>query len=102
MLGRQGQHWTNAEDAVLYDAAAVNRRVGYYNGQGGRGGALRPAAAQLGRSYAAVLIRASRIRARSLQPTGRATYRPAPRRRRGSTQTAVQTKSPRGDAGFRP
>ena len=83
MLARHGQHWTRAEDAVLYDAAAVNRRVGYFKGQGGRGGALRPAAERLGRSYTAVLIRASRIWARSQKNTGRAEYRPATRRWRG-------------------
>ena len=61
----RGRLWTPEEDALLHEAAA-NRREGARHGQ--PGSRMRALAERLGRSYDAVLGRASTIGARSFDP----------------------------------
>ena len=62
----RGRLWTPEEDALLHEAAAANRRDGARHGQ--PGSRMRDLAERLGRSYDAVLGRASTIGARSFDP----------------------------------
>ena len=59
-----GKRWTDEEDALIKRAAYLSRIEGRRDG----GARLREVANKIGRSYAAVRTRASRIRAHSYRP----------------------------------
>ena len=62
----RGRLWTPEEDALLHEAAAANRRDGTRSTA--TGSRMRALAERLGRSYDAVLGRASTLGARSFDP----------------------------------
>ena len=60
----RGRLWTSAEDRVVREAAAQNRRHGIAGG-GNYENRLRAVAERIGRTYTAVRSRAIRLRAKS-------------------------------------
>ena len=63
------RRWTEAEDAAIREAAALNRTAGEWVGGRARAGRLRAVADTYGRSYGAVRNRATRVGAHS-RPVG--------------------------------
>ena len=57
------KRWTESEDAILHNLALRNAHYGLKDDDGNYMARLRDVAKKFGRTYAAVRIRASRIRA---------------------------------------